>query len=139
MQPRLAFLLTDLFLLGATVVPLQQSAAKAGATSPANHEAHLVECRVLEAHQTSERGVTIVIFHQEAREEHQRLADLLKRYSGGNVEWQRSDGQWAPATVIRLKSCFGRGLLVIPAAAGAPEDGEGFVLKFPETDAAAVK
>jgi hypothetical protein len=139
MQPRLALFLVNYFLLGAAVISLQQSAARSEAAPPTKQEARVIECRTLETHTSSEHGVTIVIFHQEAKEEQQHLSDLLRRYSGTNVEWQGNDAKWEPATVIRLKSCFGRGLLVIPAAASAPKDGESFLLKFPEADAATVK
>jgi hypothetical protein len=139
MQPRLVLFLVNLFLLGAAILSLQPLAAAGGAAASGTQEAGVIRCRALETHASSKRAVTIVLFHQEAKEEQKPLSDLLRRYSGANVEWQGSDGKWEPATVIRLKSCFGRGLLVIPAGTGAPKDGESFLLKFPEAEAGAAK
>jgi hypothetical protein len=43
---------------------------------------------------------------------------------------QIGDGSWQRATVVRLKSCFGRGLLILPPGEPALKDGETFLLKF---------
>jgi hypothetical protein len=139
MQPRWMLSFVNFFLLGAAILSLQPSAATGGAAASGTQEAGVIRCRSLETHSSSERGVTIVPFHQEKREEQKPLSDLLRRYSEENVEWQGTDGKWESATVFRLKSCFGRGLLVIPASARAPKDGESFLLRFPEAGAGAVK
>jgi len=63
------------------------------------------------------------------------LSALLRQHSGVIVEVQISGGGWQSATVVRLKSCFGRGLLVLPPDAPMPKDGDTFFLRFPAGDA----
>jgi len=94
-------------------------------------EAAVVACRVLEAHASERPAVTAVIFHQRDKQDGARLGELLTKNSGASVELQIGAGAWQPATVARLKSCFGRGLLLVPREAQAPKDGEAFLLKFP--------
>lgn len=63
----------------------------------------------------------------------------LNQYLGATVEWQAGKAKWQTATVVRLKSCFGRGLLLVPTNSVAPKEGETFLLNFPEAKTAAVK
>jgi hypothetical protein len=79
-----------------------------------------------------ERGVTIVIFHQSVKEDQAALSNLLKENEGATIEWKCGDEKWHAATVMRLKSCFGRGLLLVPAGSAVPKEGETFLLKFPK-------
>jgi hypothetical protein len=55
---------------------------------------------------------------------------LLRQHSGENVQVQIGDETPTNASVFRLKSCFGRGLLLLPADAPPLKDGATFVLKF---------
>ena len=89
-----------------------------------------IACRVLEAHTDDELKVTVVVFHQREEAERSRLAALLREHSGKMVEVQAGDGGWRRARLVRLKSCFGRGLLILPAPAPFSERAE-FVLRVP--------
>jgi hypothetical protein len=76
-------------------------------------------------------AVTIVVFTQRDKPDHARLADLLKENDGGAVELRTADGKWHKATLVRVRSCFGRGLLFMAGDAGEPKDRENFLLRFP--------
>jgi len=113
--------------------------APSGSTNVAHANSHfpgassedVVACRVLEAHSAASPAVTLVLFHQQEKQDQLRLASLLRRNSGSQVMVNSGSGDWKHATLIRLKSCFGRGLLLFPAGGETPEDGETFLLKFP--------
>jgi hypothetical protein len=74
--------------------------------------------------------VTIVVFNQRDKNDHVRLSELLKDQAGA-VEIKTSDGKWHKATVARLKSCFGRGLLFLSGDIQEPKDRDDFLLRFP--------
>ncbi len=103
---------------------------RAQAMPPPTADAGTIACRALEAHTDDELKVTVVVFHQ--REEAQRapLATLLREHSGEMVDVQAGDGAWRRARLVRLKSCFGRGLLMLPAPAPFSDRAE-FVLRVP--------
>ncbi len=90
-----------------------------------------VNCHALEAHASSQPAVTIIVFNQRDKPDHTRLSDLLKENDGASVELRTSDGKWHKATLVRLRSCFGRGLLFLAGDAGEPKDRENFLLRFP--------
>jgi hypothetical protein len=73
------------------------------------------------------------VFHQRDKADQTRLAALLQHLADESVELQTGDGKWANATVVRLKSCFGRGLLLLPADAPPMKDGSTFLLRFSPT------
>jgi hypothetical protein len=102
------------------------------ATDPATNS---VQCRVLESHASKQPAAGFVVFHQRDKQDQPRLSALLQQYSGKVVDLQINGGNWQSATVVRLKSCFGRGLLVAPPDAPMPEDGGTFLLRFPGGDA----
>jgi hypothetical protein len=139
MRPRWPTFLSGALLFVAIAVSARVAASGGGQDSQARAEQKNVSCRVLESHTSAERGVTIVIFHQSAKEDQAGLSNLLKQNEGTTIEWKSGDEKWHPATVMRLKSCFGRGLLVVPTGSAAPKEGETFLLKFPGAKAAAVK
>ena len=105
--------------------------ARADAGQRGAADDHVVACRVLEAHAAAWPEVTIILFHQQQNEDQARLGSLLRAKSGAQVGVKLAGGDWKPATVVRLKNCFGRGLLLFPAAGPAPKDGESFLIKFP--------
>jgi len=90
----------------------------------------IVACRVLEAHASTRPAVIAVVFHQRDKADQARLASALRQHPGEGVEIQTGDGKWSSATVFRMKSCFGRGLLLLPADAPPMKDGATFLLKF---------
>ncbi len=102
----------------------------AQAAPPTSADASTIACRALEAHTDDELKVTIVVFHQRDEAQRSQLATLLREHSGAMVEVQSNDGAWRRARLVRLKSCFGRGLLMLPAP--APFSGRAeFVLRVP--------
>jgi len=90
-----------------------------------------IACRVLEAHTSEQQRVAVVIFHQRNTRDRAQLGTLLRKRSGVSVEFQTTDGKWHTGTVLRLKSCFGRGLLLFPAGTAEVAEQSEFLLKFP--------
>lgn len=106
------------------------AALPASTTAPKPPAAAFINCHALETHTNVQPAVTIVVFNQKNRDDHVRLSDLLKDQPGP-VEIKTSDGKWHKATVARLKSCFGRGLLFLSGDIDEPKDKEDFLLRFP--------
>lgn len=129
MFQRIAFAaLAAAILVCASPPPTARAQASSTATS------NTVACSVLEVHSLAKPTVTVVVFHQRNKTDQERLGDLLRRASDSSVEFQTADGVWHSATVLRLKSCFGRGLLVFPAGTAHPAEKDTFLLRFPRTD-----
>jgi len=97
---------------------------------PTTPDAGTIACRALEAHTDDELKVTVVVFHQRDEAQRSQLATLLREHSGAMVEVQSGDGAWRRARLVRLKSCFGRGLLMLAAPAPFSDRAE-FVLRWP--------
>jgi hypothetical protein len=109
------------------------SSAASNAKPPATGQPapRYVNCHALEAHANAQPAVTIVVFTQRDKPDHARLSDLIKENDGGGVELRTSDGKWHKATLVRLRTCFGRGMLFLAGDAGEPKDRENFLLRFP--------
>jgi len=107
--------------------PRSIAIAQANSAASSNN----VACSVLEVHSLAQPGVTIVVFHQRDKTDQERLGDLLRRRSDSSVEFQTADGVWHSATVLRLKSCFGRGLLVFPLGTAHPAEKDTLLLRTP--------
>jgi hypothetical protein len=90
-----------------------------------------IACRVMEVFRAERLGVSAVIFHQRDRADGPRLGELLQAHSGQEMEFETRDGQRHRATVVRIKSCFGRGLLLSAAGEARLAEKEEFVLRFP--------
>jgi hypothetical protein len=91
----------------------------------------VVACRILEIHANKEPGVVLVIFHQRDKKDQPRFAALLKQSTGGAIQIRPTGAQWQSAQVVRLKSCFGRGLLILPAGTTALKERADLLVKFP--------
>ncbi len=115
---------------GKPTAPSAKPAAKPFATvgQPA---ARYVNCHALETHTNAQPAVTVVVFTQRDKPDHARLSDLLKESDSAAVELRTTDGKWHKATLVRLRTCFGRGMLFLAADSGAPHDRENFLLRFP--------
>lgn len=100
---------------------------------PPEQNPRVVACRVKEKHASHDPAAGLVVFTQRDRADAERFRSLLLRAEeGGAVEFQTDDGtEWRPASVVRLKSCFGRGLLILPAGVAPPAEGSTFLLRFP--------
>ena len=89
-----------------------------------------IACSVLEAHTNPELRVSAAVFHQRNKDEAARFSALLKEHADASVEFQTTDGAWHKASVARLKSSFGRGLLLFAADSAQLKEKDTFVLKF---------
>jgi hypothetical protein len=125
-KPVAACFATSLVIL----LSLQVLAAQAG-PSPEEASEQVVACRVLEVHSSPQLRVTVVIFHQRDAKDRERLGELLRQHPEAAVEIQTAGGSWHPATVARVKSCFGRGMLLLPLGAVSLTEKDEFLLKFP--------
>lgn len=103
-------------------------------TPPADSSGRTVACRVMEVFVAQRQGVNAVIFHQRDKTDGPRLGEMLKTYSGEEMEFKTGDGQRHHGTVVRMKSCFGRGLLVFSAGEAKLGDKDEFILRFPENN-----
>jgi hypothetical protein len=90
-----------------------------------------IHCRAMEVFVAGRVGATAVIFHQRDKADGPRLGELLLAHSGEEVEFQTPDGRWHRATVVRMKSCFGRGLLLFAAGEAKIAERDEIVLRFP--------
>jgi len=102
--------------------------AGAGQTSAA--DTGTITCRVLEAHAGARPAVVAIVFLQAEKADQPRLGSLLREHSGEEAEVQIGAQTLDQISVFRLKSCFGRGLLLLPANAPPLRDGATFILKF---------
>ncbi len=89
-----------------------------------------IACRALETHADPELKVAVILFHQRDEAQRSELATLLRNYSGQKVQIQGDDGGWRDARMVRLKSCFGRGLLLLPSPSPVSEHSQ-FLLRVP--------
>jgi hypothetical protein len=92
-------------------------------------ESGIVDCKVLEAHTGSAPAVKVVIFHQSKKQDQPRLAGYLKQNSGSDAEVQLGTDAWTKVNVFRLRTAFGRGMLLLPADS-ALKVGDTFRIRF---------
>jgi hypothetical protein len=117
-------------LAGVAGLVTRTAASPPAAGQPAA-AAETIACRILEAHPIEHPKVTLVIFRHRDQKERARMGGFLRERSGASVQFKKSEGQWRPATVLRLKSCFGRGALLIEGETAELAEGDEFVLQFP--------
>jgi hypothetical protein len=125
-------LFVSLALLNVTVAIGTAAAQPPPASAPSS--APLVACRVLEVHTDATLGLTVVVFHQRDDDDRSRVGALLRAHDGAAIEFRTSDGASHPATVMRLKSCFGRGLLLFRAGAATLIEKDDFLLREPAAE-----
>jgi len=89
-----------------------------------------IACRVMEVFEAEPPGATVVIFHQRDKADGPRLGELLFAHSGREAEFAIDVGKPHRARVFRVRSCFGRGLLVFASGEVKLTAGDGFVLRF---------
>jgi len=85
----------------------------------------------MEAHTSDRNGITIVIFHQRDSADAVRLSEMIHALDGKSVRFEKADAKPHSATLFRLKSCFGRGLLLFPASSAQIAAGDEFELQVP--------
>ena len=121
--------------IGITLALLALTTATGLATAqPARAPGPLVACRALEVHADAALGVTVVVFHQRDDDDRSRVGAILRAYDGASVEFRTADGASHPATVMRLKSCFGRGLLVFRTGEARLVEKDEFLLREPAAE-----
>jgi len=129
-RPDLCLLVFALGLMPARVLTSMPAADSHQANPPAVGFTS-VACRVLEVFVAEQPAATVVIFHQRDKADGARLGDLLLAHSGCEVEFVTDDGKAHRARVFRMKSCFGRGLLVLASGSARLAEKDDFVLRFP--------
>ncbi len=109
--------------------PRAKPAAARRAAASGQSSRNAVLCRVLEVKILPPRDLSLVLFHEAQPSQGPRFAALLRANDGAPVQFT-TGSSWHPATVLRLGDCFGRGLLVLPAAHLHLEKRELFHLRF---------
>ena len=94
-----------------------------------NAAVQTLPCRALEVKTDPKTSVTVVLFHQASKADGPALGEMLKSNDGANVEFFTSDGKPHAATVFRLDTCFGRGLLVFSSATAHLNSHEQFSIR----------
>ena len=89
-----------------------------------------ISCRAMEVFVSKPLGVTAVLFHQSDKADGPRLGELLLAHTGEQVEIETPDGKRHAATVERVKSCFGRGLLLFATKEAELAANQDFVVQF---------
>ncbi|HXX43751.1 MAG TPA: hypothetical protein VEJ38_03420 [Candidatus Acidoferrales bacterium] len=118
-----------LAILWATIVLCAASHSVARKAESA--ETGVIACRVMEAHTSANPAATVIVFHQQHKEDGPRLGAVLGSHSGERMEIQAGGAAWTAVTIFRLRSCFGRGLMVLPPGAPEMKDGATFLLRIP--------
>src|SRR5712691_3644681 len=77
--------------------------------------AQAMTVEVLEVFQ-DRTGPCALLVHQSGPELRQDFSTWLHRLDGAQIGLRTSDGMAASGRIFRVKMCFGRGLLLIPAA-----------------------
>jgi hypothetical protein len=109
---------------------VSRQAAGSAPRPAANAAPPSVACRAMEVFEAEPPGATAVIFHQRDKADGPRLGELLLAHSGHEVEFESNDGKRHRAMVFRVKSCFGRGLLVFASHEVKLAAKDNFVLRF---------
>lgn len=115
-------------VLALVLVPNALASPKASMSAPAGSVVH---CRVMEAAASAQFHVRLAIFHYRDAADRARLGELLRQNDGEAVQFQAGDGTWQNATVLRLKTCFGRGMLVFSTSALPLVAKQEIVIRFP--------
>lgn len=114
---------------GDSTPAIASSASQGPAAKPADKT---VNCRVMEAFVSEQLGVAAIIFHQRDKAEGPKLGELLLAHSGEEMEFEARDAQWHRVKVFRVKSCFGRGLMLFATREAKLVAKDEFVLRLGE-------
>ncbi len=119
------------FLCAAMMVTGAAALARAREPGEASRAlAETVACKVLESSTSERPSITLAVFHHRDAADRARLGTILRQHNGEPVEFQTADGRWHAATLLRLKTCFGRGLLLFDPGSARFAPGDTFLLKF---------
>ena len=100
-------------------------------TTSAEAGTRQITCSVMEAFEERRLGVRAIVFHQRDKADGPRLGSLLLTHSGEEMELETTGGQRYRATVFRVKSCFGRGLAMVPTSKLKLGENDEFTLRLP--------
>ncbi|HLI34848.1 MAG TPA: hypothetical protein VKW70_07375 [Terriglobia bacterium] len=125
-KPMLGWVGLYILVLGLGFIALGSSGRGADPAAPS-----VIACRVMEGGASRQFGVSIVIFHYRDAADRDRLGNFLRHYDGTTVEFQVKNSAWQKATLLRLKTCFGRGLLIFPVSEVRLAPGDEFMLRSP--------
>ena len=118
----------------ATILVIPVSNASPGAQVQATMtkgEKGPIVCSVMEAFEEGRLGVRAIVFHQRDKADGPRLGSLLLTHSGEEMELETAGGRRYRATVFRVKSCFGRGLVLVPTSRLKLAEHDEFTLRLP--------
>lgn len=76
-------------------------------------------------------GIRVIIFHQRDKADGPHLGSFLLAHSGEEMELGTAGGRRCRATVFRVKSCFGRGLVMVPTSTLRLGEHDEFTLRLP--------
>jgi hypothetical protein len=102
-----------------------------GQAAETNVESGPIVCKVIEVFEEPKLGVRVVLFHQRGKTDGPRLGSLLLEHSGKEVILETPGGGHFQPIVFRVKSCFGRGLMLIPAGRLKLEKNDQFTIRLP--------
>jgi len=108
--------------------PLHAARVQATATKAGNAP---IICSVIEAFEQEGLGVRAIVFHQRDKADGPRLGSFLLAHSGQEMELETTGGRRYRATVFRLKSCFGRGLVLVSTNKFKLGEHDEFTLRLP--------
>jgi len=118
-----------------TAILLASYAVRTSGAPPQNTERNTpsgpVICSVMETFDDAKLGVRAVIFHQRDKADGPRLGELLLAHTGEEMELQTTSGHLYRAPVFRVKSAFGRGLVLIPPGKFTLAAHDQFTLRVP--------
>jgi hypothetical protein len=84
----------------------------------------------MESFEEGKLGVRAIVFHQRDKADGPRLGSLLLTHSGEEMELETRGGRRYRATVFRVKSAFGRGLVLVPTSALKLGEHDEFTLRL---------
>jgi hypothetical protein len=84
----------------------------------------------MESFDETKLGVAASIFHQRNKTDGPLLGSLLLAHTGQEMELRVRSGQTYRATIFRVKSAFGRGLVLLPTNEVRLRAGDEFTLRF---------
>ena len=111
------------------MIPVSDPSHGAQVQPPGTKEG--IICKVMESFEEGRLGVRAIVFHQRDKADGPRLGSLLLTHSGKEMELETTDGRRYRATVFRVKSCFGRGLVLVPTSKLKLGEHDEFTLRLP--------
>ena len=111
------------------MIPVSDPSHGAQGQTPGTKEG--IICSVMESFEEGRLGVRAIVFHQRDKADGPRLGSLLLAHSGKEMELETTGGRRYRATVFRVKSCFGRGLVLVPTSRLKLAEHDEFTLRLP--------